>query len=381
MAIDRDFVLETASRLVRVDSRNPGLEEGAPGERELAEVVVELLADCGWQGELVDLGDNRANVVSVRQGRAGGRSLMINVHLDTVGVAGMADPFSGELRGGRIWGRGAQDTKGGLAAVLGAAKALSEEGVELDGDLVLAFVADEEHRSLGTERLLEDVTTDAGIVIEPTELDLCVAHRGFGLFQAHTRGRAAHGGSPQLGIDANRRMGHVLVALEELEARWSAGAGHVLLGSPSLHVPRLAGGRQLFMYADRCTADVECRTVPGLTRATVLADLEAALAFPGFEVELEETQWQEPYAIDPARPIVELVQRVASAVRNEPARLIGHPWWEDSALLGAAGIETLVLGPTGSGLHTEEEWVDAESLVRLAEILRRSAIEWCSLAP
>lgn len=382
MPIDRDFTLSTLQDLVRIDSRNPGLETGAPGERELARHVEALLGTLRWEAELHDLGNRRANVVATRKGSGNGPSLMINVHLDTVGVAGMADPFSGEYRDGRVWGRGAQDTKGGMAAVLGAARALSDDDVDLRGDLVLAFVADEEHESLGTARLVEHVRTDAAIVIEPSDLDVCVAHRGFGVFRVRTRGRTAHGGRSDIGIDANLHMGLVLVELDRLRRKWEEAPRHATLGSASLHVPLVSGGRHLFVYSDECTADVECRTVPGQSAEGVTRELQAILdslrdRVDDFRGSVEPGLWRSPYEIDPERPIVRVVRAAADAVRGEPARIVGHPWWEDSGLLGEAGIEAVVLGPVGGGLHTEEEWVDADSVVDLAEILYASVRSYC----
>lgn len=390
--IDRAFALRTASELVRIDSRNPALEEGAPGELALArhvEGIVDALGD--WQTELIELGDRRANLVATRRGTSPDRSpsLMINVHLDTVGVAGMAAPFSGSREGGRIHGRGAQDTKGGMAAVLSAARALSAADVRLGGDLVLAFVADEEHESLGTRALLETLTTNAAIVIEPTALDVCVAHRGFGVFELRTRGRAAHGGRPDVGIDANLRMGAVLGGLAGLAEEWASRAPHPLLGTPSLHVPLLHGGRHLYVYADECTAHVECRTVPGQDAETVQGELQAILdgvvrgegAGTDDRAHLvpsvEPVLWRAPYEIDPDRPIVRTVTAAATDVRGAPPRRIGHPWWEDSGLLAEAGIDAVVVGPAGEGLHSDEEWVDGDSIVALADILCRSARAYC----
>ena len=221
MPIDRTYTLTTLRDLIRIDSRNPGLEAGAPGEWELAQHVSSLLRELGWEAVLHELGNRRANVVARRAGTGSGPSLMINVHLDTVGVEGMRDPFSATCSNGRIWGRGAQDTKGGAAAALGLAKALTEAKRDLHGDLVLAFVADEEHKSIGTERLIQEVVTDAAIVLEPSDLDVCVAHRGFGIFRLRTRGRTAHGGSSDFGIDANLHMGHLLVELDQLRTSGS----------------------------------------------------------------------------------------------------------------------------------------------------------------
>lgn len=382
MPVDPDFTLATLREIVAIDSRNPALEEGAPGERALAEHIQRLVEPWGFRTELLDHGAGRASLLATRPGRGGGRSLMVNAHLDTVGIAGMADPFSGELRDGRVWGRGAQDTKGGVAAALGMARALVEEEAPLRGDLVLAFVADEEHASLGTRAILEQVSTHGAIVLEPSELDVCIAHRGFAVFRITTHGRTAHGGRPDLGIDANLHMGRVLGELDRLRTAWSQGASHPLLGPASLHVPLISGGRQLFIYSDECTAELECRTIPGQGAAAVAAELEAILdrlrtADDSFRAELEEIFWQPPWEIDPHRPIVTTVRGAAEAVRGEPVPLIGHGWWEDSALLGQAGIDAVVLGPTGGGLHTEEEWVDAQSVVDLAGILRQSALEYC----
>lgn len=380
--IDRDFTLRTASSLVAIDSRNPELEAGAPGEREIAEYVAGTVEGFGgWEVELHPLEARRANVVAVRRGAGDGPSLMINAHLDTVGTAGMADPFSGAVRDGRIHGRGAQDTKGGVAAVLAAARAISERGGAITGDVVLAFVADEEHASLGTRELIRARRTDAAIVIEPTELDVCVSHRGFGVFELRTRGRAAHGGRSDLGVDANLHMGGVLAELGALRDSWKRRAPHPLLGTPDLHLPLIRGGERLYTYADECVAQLEVRTIPGQSEADVTAELEEIFAgragrLEDFDGGLRRVLWRAPHEIDPERPIVRCVVAATTEVRGAAPRLIGHGWWEDSGLLGAAGIDTVILGPRGGGLHTDDEWVEIDSVVQLAEILVRTALSF-----
>lgn len=381
VSMDHGFIVRALQDLVRIDSRNPGLEDDAPGEGEAARYVETRLAELGWRATIQDLGDGRCNVIS-RSGAGAGPSLMINVHLDTVGVAGMAEPFSGDLRDGRVWGRGAQDVKSGAAAALGLAQALSTSGVQPAGELVLAFVADEEHESLGTERLLDEVVTDAAIVIEPSDLRVCVAHRGFGVFRLRTRGRIAHGGSSELGVDANLHMARLLVRIDELSRRWRDAHQHELLGSATLHVPLLAGGRHLFVYAGECTAHVECRTVPGQSADGVLSELRQIIEVATAEVDdfhatLELLQWRQPFEVDPEAGLVRTVRSALEAVRDQPSELTSHSWWEDSALLADAGIETLVLGPVGGGLHTTEEWVDVQSVVDLAEVLFRSVVAYC----
>lgn len=383
VSFDRGFILATLEDAIRIDSRNPGLVATGPGERELARYVEGRLAEIdGWNTTLYDLGDRRANLVAVRAGTGGGRSLMINVHLDTVGVEGMDNPFLPEQRNGRVHGRGALDTKGGLAAVLGAARAMSEGGVALRGDLVLAFVADEEHESSGTVDLVGRMRTDAAIVVEPTDLDVCVAHRGFGVFRLRTLGRSAHGGRSDVGIDANLHMGRVLSELDRLRRDWEHEHRHPMLGTAALHVPLMRGGRGLYMYAAECVADLECRTVPGQTADQVLNELRGLLdtltgRVEGFAASVEPVLWRSPYEIEPDRAIVEAALDATRQVRGEEPRIIGHPWWEDSGLLGEAGVDAVILGPRGEGLHTEEEWVDLGSVAQLADILYRTALSYC----
>lgn len=382
VVIDRDFTLQTLQQLIRIDSRNPGLEAGAPGEWELARHLHAQLVSLGWSPHVHDLGNRRANVVARREGSGQGPSLMLNVHMDTVGIQGMKDPFSAEFRDGRLWGRGAQDTKGGMAALLGMARALSENAVQLQGDLVLAYVADEEHGNIGTTALLEHVSTDAAIVIEPSDLDVCVAHRGFAVFRLRTHGRAAHGGSSDIGIDANMHMAHVLVELDRLRHQWKKAHQHVLLGTADLHIPLISGGRQLFIYAEECSVELECRTVPGQSAQQVEHELQSIFddlgeRSAGFRGDIEQLMWRAPYAIDPEEKIVRTVLAAATAVRDQPAATIAHGWWEDSGLLGEAGIKTVVLGPHGGGLHTNEEWVDAESVIDLANILYAASCTYC----
>ncbi|MDX1632528.1 MAG: M20/M25/M40 family metallo-hydrolase, partial [Thermoanaerobaculia bacterium] len=319
MPVDREFTITTLQELVRIDSRNPSSEEGAPGELGIGLEVWKLLDGLGWEAKVQDLGEARVNVVATRRGTGDGPSLMLNVHLDTVGVTGMEDPFSGQLRDGRVFGRGAQDTKGGAAAVLGAAKSLAEDGVRLAGDLVLAFVADEEHESLGTAALVREVKTDAAIVLEPSDLEVCVAHRGFGIYRLTTRGRTAHGGRPEIGIDANLHMAHLLAELDRLNPWSRDGHHHPLLGSASFHVPRIAGGRQLFVYSDRCTADLVCRTVPGQSQESVLEEIRGiveavAERTEAFDASVEPVLWRSPYEIDSDRPIVRVVRETVEDV-------------------------------------------------------------------
>ena len=240
--IDADYVIETLQRLVQIDSTNPTLAAANAGEGEIAAVLVELIEELGMEAALHEIAPGRPNVVGIFKGSGGGRSLMLNGHTDTVGVEGMAEPFSGAIRNGKLYGRGAQDMKGSLAAMLGAAKAIRDAQIELSGDLILAFVIDEETFSEGTADLVKQYVTDAAIVTEPTDLTLTRAHRGFIWFEVETFGRAAHGSRYAEGIDANMRMGRFLAQLDQLSESCAPDRPIRSLARPPYMLRLLKGG-------------------------------------------------------------------------------------------------------------------------------------------
>ncbi|HEY2372286.1 MAG TPA: M20/M25/M40 family metallo-hydrolase [Gaiellaceae bacterium] len=241
-------IVELASRLVATNSVNPALVSGGAGEGDAATVVAEWCRRRGFEVEV--LGDERPSVIARRRGSGGGRSLLLNGHLDTVGVAGMEAPFEPRVDNGRLYGRGSYDMKGALAAVLVAALTAGEQR----GDVIVTAVADEELASVCTETVLEHVTADAAIVAEPTELQVAVAHGGFVGFEIETSGIAAHGSRPDLGEDAIAKMGPILVALDELDERLKARAPHPLVGTGSIHASVIAGGQEMSSFPRRVRA-------------------------------------------------------------------------------------------------------------------------------
>jgi acetylornithine deacetylase len=382
--VDPQFITETAVHLVQIDSTNPSLSPDGAGEEAAARFTADCLAQLGLAVESVEIAPGRWNVVGRLPGRGHGRSLLLNAHLDTVGVAGMADPFAGEVRNGRLYGRGSQDMKGSLAAMLGAAKAIVDSGVALNGDLLVTAVADEEHSSIGMEHLVQTVTAAGAIVTEPTEMQLCRAHRGFIWYDVETFGRAAHGSRYAEGIDANMRMGRFLAELDKLEQALRARLPHPLAGPPSLHAAKLQGGSEISMYAAHCLLQMERRTIPGETVEQATAELQViidqlATADPTFRATLQATFARYPFEIEANAPLVQTVSQAVTAVLGQPPAHIGQTFWTDAALLADAGIETVILGPTGQGLHSAEEWVELQSLHDLAQILAETAVVWCGV--
>ncbi len=382
ISIDQDYCVETLKELVLINSINPELVPDGPGEIQIADYIAEELTKCGLEPRIYQLKSKRCNAVAVLKGSGGGPSLMFNGHMDTVGVEGMRDPFSAEIRDGKLYGRGAQDMKGSLAAMLATFKALTDSKVQLKGDLVFAAVADEEHGSIGTEAVIQKYRTDAAIVTEPSGLDIGLAHRGFYVFEITTRGFATHGSLYQEGIDANMHMGRIMAELDHLSQALLRGKKHPLVGPPSLHVPLISGGQGLFIYSDNCTISVERRTLPGETHEEVMGEMSSILAKVGkedktFKPTLTEIMHRESYEIAHEAEIVQVLTEVASRLLNREPAFTGHQWWEDSALLGEAGIKTVIFGPKGAGAHSYEEWVDIQSVIDTATILTETAIRFC----
>ncbi len=259
--------MESVERLLRdlvaIDSVNPTLVPGAAGEAAIAQRLVQEFEAMGLPVEVQEVAPGRPNVVATLEGRAPGRSLMLCGHIDTVGVAGMAAPFTPVERDGRLHGRGAQDMKSGVAAMIDAVRVVAASGGLAAGRVIVACVVDEEHSSIGADALVTRWRADAGVVTEPTDLDIAVAHKGFEWARIDTIGRAAHGSRPAEGIDAILHMGRVLSRCRRWMRHCKAGARHARLGTASLHASLIEGGRELSSYPDHCTLQLERRTLPG----------------------------------------------------------------------------------------------------------------------
>jgi len=368
-----DSTIALLEQLVAIDSVNPSLVPGARGEAEIAQrIAVECIA-LGLTVDVTEVAPNRPNVVAVLEGRTPGPSLMFCGHLDTVGVSGMAHPFEPRQHDGRLYGRGAQDMKGGVAAMLGATRVIVDAGGLARGRLIVAAVVDEEHASIGAEALAARWRADAAVVTEPTDLDIAVAHKGFEWIEVETRGRAAHGSRPRDGRDAILRMGRVLGRLDALDRQLQSTPMHPMLGTASLHASTIAGGHELSSYPDRCTLQLERRTLPGEASGAGFHELQEILTAlrredPQFEGDARLLLTRGPYAIDRAHPLPAQLANAAVSVGCTPKH-IGMSFWSDAAILGAAGIPSVLFGPGGAGLHSAEEYVRVDDVRRCRDAL------------
>jgi acetylornithine deacetylase len=389
-----DPAVRLLRELVAIDSVNPSLVPGARGEAAVAEAIAQHLRRLGLDVELQDAAPGRPNVIGVLEGRARGRSLMLCGHVDTVGVEGMSGPFDPIERDGRLYGRGSQDMKGGVAAMIDAARVIAAEGLRA-GRLIVAAVVDEEYASVGADALVARWRADAAVVTEPTDLRIAVGHKGFAWFEIESRGRAAHGSRPLDGRDAIMRMGRVLHALEQLDQRLQSLPPHPLMGTASLHASIIEGGREWSSYPDRCTLKLERRTITGETDARVTSELEHLLAQlraadPEFDAALAPIFSRPSYELTATHPLPVALQQVLRTLPGalsgqrsgsqavEANALIGMSFWTDAAVLGAAGIPSVLFGPGGAGLHSTEEYVEVQDVLRCRDALAALARTWCT---
>lgn len=371
-------------QLVRLNSVNPDLVHTAPGESVIAAWCAQWLGEEGFVVTVLEQTPGRTSVVGVKPGRGNGRSLMLNAHLDTVGVATYTgDPFSGELRDGRVYGRGAIDTKSGLAAILVAAARASAH--DLAGDVIVTLVADEEFGSIGTEEVLQSFRADAALVIEPSDLQLTTAHRGFAWFELTLTGRAAHGSQPELGVDAIDHASAVLSAVRALRERLRAAPSHPTLGHSAVRVSQISGGDDAATVAARCSLTLERRMLPAETPDAVEAELRALLEelagqIPDFQYALTRLVARAAFEAQPQWPIVQALTDNAVRVLGHSVHTRGEPFWTDAGLVLEAGIPCVVFGAAGQGLHADTEWADADSVRALTDILEGTIITFCASA-
>jgi acetylornithine deacetylase len=290
----------------------------------------------------------------------------------------MTDPHTPRVDGDRLYGRGAYDMKAGVAAALIAAHEAVRAG--LRGDVVVAAVADEEHASLGVQEALRSVHADAAIVTEPTDLSLAIGHKGFAWLQVVTHGKAAHGSRPEDGRDAIARMGRVLTALEGRDRELRAQPPAPFQGTGSLHASLISGGRELSSYPDRCTLEMERRTVSTEDGDTVLREVHTILERlkrddPEFHAEARLVTYRPAHRVDADHPLTGAV--AASLARaGRPAAPMGMSFWTDAAILSAAGTPSVLLGPGGAGLHSTEEYVMVDDVYACRDILVDVARGW-----
>jgi acetylornithine deacetylase len=381
VVVPRGDAVALARALIKIDSRNPTLVPDAPGERASALALASVLDDWGFDVELQEKVPDRPNVIA-RIGPRDAPTLMLNGHLDVVGVDGMVhDPFAAQVRNNRIYGRGSADMKAGVAAMCAAA--LHAERFS-SRQILVAAVADEEYESLGMRALIESgVRAEAAIITEPTRLAICPAHRGFVWIDVTFRGRAAHGSRYDIGVDAITHAGLVLAELQKLERTREHGRSHSLLGRGSLHASMIRGGVGMSTYPEECVLSIERRTLPGETADTAMKEIEKACATvrshdSRLDARITQTTSQLPSDVSTDATIVRRLKRAMESERV-PVSIEGMSAWTDAALLNAAGTPTICFGPGDIALaHAAEEFVPISEIETATRVLSRLVRDWCT---
>jgi acetylornithine deacetylase len=369
-------------RLIEIDSSNPDLGSTGRGESAVADFITAWLAPRGCDIRRFEATPGRPSVVATWRGTGGGRSLMLNGHIDTVSL----DSYDGDglapvVRDGAMFGRGSYDMKSGIAAMMVAASAAAERAHR--GDIMLALVADEEFESAGTIEILHSVSADGAIVVEPSNGEVTLAHRGLVWLDVVITGIAAHGSRPDLGRDAIVQAGRFLSRLGDLAVDLATRPAHPFLGSANVHASLVRGGVEMSSYPAECTVGVEWRTLPGQDADSVVAEIDALLVavsaeHPGFSYRIVPGLSEPPFEADRSSAIVQTVLATVEEVTGAAPVLRGEPFWTDCALLAAAGIPAVLFGVTGGGAHAASEWVDLASVETVARVLERTIDEFCA---
>jgi len=368
-------VVEILAELVRINSVNPAYAGGA-GEAAICAYVGEFLAAWGIESFEQQVLPGRPNRIARLPGRDRSRRLVLEAHTDTASAEGMAvPPFEPAIRDGRLYGRGACDTKAGLAAMMHAAAVLAWRGEQPRAEVWIAATADEEHSYRGVVKLCEGLEADGAVVSEPTSMRLVVATKGCLRFRLHARGRAAHSSKPELGVNAIVRMAGLIQALER-DAAELGRRRHPLVGAPTLNIGLIRGGTQVNMVPEACWIDVDRRLIPGEQPGNVLRHYKQLAAGMDAGAWIELTLTDEPLEGAAGARVAAVAGAVLAQMGLEPTPT-GVPYGSDASKLARAGIPSVVVGPGSiEQAHAAVEWVDCAELAHAAEFYRRMMLEF-----
>jgi acetylornithine deacetylase/succinyl-diaminopimelate desuccinylase-like protein len=354
-------VIELLQTLIRIPSVNPSGSPGTDGigEQRIAEYTGDFLVQLGAHVELREVLPNRPNVVACfPSDRPGKPKLLFAPHTDTVSVAGMIiDPFGGEVHENRVWGRGASDTKGSMAAMLWALRGMRDLLPGLPYEIWFAGLAGEEAGQQGAKALASEERFDFVIAGEPTELQIVHCHKGCLRLHLTTHGKAVHSASPQLGVNAIYKMVDVVAFIRDHLAAELSAFTHPILGQSTVSVGTIHGGSKSNIVPDRCEAAVDIRTVPAQDVPRFAERLIDRLRSVCLDLEVAVGQ-SPPLQTDPDHPVIHVLERIG-------ARCIGAPWFCDAAVFASSGAPAIAVGPGSiAQAHTADEWITVDDLAR-----------------
>jgi acetylornithine deacetylase/succinyl-diaminopimelate desuccinylase family protein len=364
---------QTLADLIRINSVNAFYQDG-PGEAVAAQYIEDFFCTRGISTfkQLVFQANGktaeRSNVIAKLPGLDPNRRLILEAHMDTVSVRGMnIDPFDPKVQHGNMFGRGACDTKGGLAAMMHAMADLRASGIQPECEVWLAAVVDEEHSFEGVTKLCQELRKEpaiiaSAIVAEPTELRVAIASKGVLRWRIHAIGLSAHSSKVHLGRNAITHMARFVLAIEQEQSRLQL-QSHPLLGTASINVGRIDGGVQVNFVPDSCSIEIDRRMLPGESTDDILEYTQKVL--DGLQMEYPEMEFRmespmlvdEPWTADVSHPSVSRSSQVLQSMGLNP-QPIGVSFGSDASKLERAGIATVIFGPGSIDLaHTANEHV------------------------
>ena len=392
-------VVETLCELVRLPSVNPMGRDASGGEfleYRVTEYLERVFDRLGLASQRQTVAPNRDNILARLDGdvlpEEGGPILMLEVHQDTVPVDGMTiPPWTPEVRNGRVYGRGACDVKGGMAAILAAVSRLVEQRPSRLATIVIACSVNEEYGFTGAsampqlwnggDRAIVPRAPDAVIVAEPTELDVVVTHKGVVRWRCHARGRAAHASQPDRGVNAIYRMARVLAAMEQYARDVVPRLGqHPLLGTPTLNVGVISGGVSVNTVPDHCTIEIDRRLLPHEDPREAFEHAKSYLANAGGAEaagEHDEPHQQICGLQDDRNGALAASLTAAVERHGRTSRCIGVPYGTDAPVFSSLGIPTVVFGPGSiQQAHTADEWIAVDQLLAAVDVFYELARCW-----
>lgn len=395
--IDRNELWQLASALVKI----PSCTSGKGGERAMAEYILQVFRKEGVDAELKEVCGGRTNVYASVKGSGGGRSLMLTGHLDTVPAYGMENPLSGEIRDGRLYGRGACDMKGALAAMIQAVISIKRDAVKLRGDLYFAGVIDEEETGRGTEALVKSGPyTDGAIIGEPTDLRIGAGNKGLEWMEILVKGKTVHGGAMEKGVNAISKAAKLINRLETDYIPQLERKRHPLLGPPTLNFGTIEGGDQPSSVPGQCIIRVDRRWVPEETLEEVYAGMQSIIddlkrEDPQFDAELRDMFEQDdllphqPFSTEETDPLIISTRKAMQRLERESGMPAGSirqeltlfPAWSDAGFLSnLTKASCIILGPGDLTVaHTKQESIALEEIHQAACLYRMIGTEYCGV--
>jgi len=343
-------------------------------EHRVTAYLEEFFWSLGVPWERQPITDHRENIIARCEMPGAKRTILFEAHQDTVPIDHMTiEPFGAHIEGDRLYGRGACDIKGGMAAMLAAFARVVREKPRGAANLIMACAVDEEFTFRGVLELMKQgMKADMAVVAEPTELNIVNAHKGVVRWHLITTGQSCHSSRPERGINALYRMGRVLTAIERYAAKLCAGKADPILGPATMSVGRIEGGTSVNTVPDRCTIEIDRRLLPGEDAQAAPGQLLAFLKEEGIDFPLtSEPPWMSKGALgsELSAELVGLLGRAIDSVKGSH-KVEAVPYGTDASTIAEGGIPAVVFGPGDIGrAHTCDEWVPLSEVQQASEIL------------